>query len=574
MAAHNCANLVAVHIDIARLNPVDNGLHPVVDPRVQAERQPIAGGVDRVDHRVQFGGLERGHMQHRTKDFGGQIADPVDPDHCGRDEIAFGRRGQFMQDAPLGPGLFDVIRDGLTRDGINHRADVGGQMPWGAKRQFIHRPGQHFQQLGRDILLDIQHPCGGTALPGGPERRVDHIAYRMFGQGRAVDDHRIQPAGFSDQRRTGGAMRGHVGANFPGGGGGPGKGHAIDPGISGQRRPNRAATGQQMQCSRWHPGLVQQPGGQHRDQWGLLGGLGQHRIASGQACRNLPGKNRQRKVPRADAGHHPQRRRVAGRQTFGGIIAQEISGFAQFPHRVGQGLTGLAGQQGKYLGRVGLKGVSGSVQYCGAVGGCGGPWGGVVQGGGDVGWASLLDLPDHITGIRRVHHIAQGGGHGRSRRCRLPSGAGIPVPARIQSGQSWRMGQVVAGGIGMMRRKQLCRSFQALACVQRLERVGGHHGGGHIRIDDLVDKTGIRPVFQQAAHQIGQQILVCADGGIYPATGVLSRQHEVVQGVAHAVQPLKLILIPGPAHTAGHMQHGGDGMGVMRRELRINPVGQ
>ena len=52
LAADNCANLVAIDVDIASLNLLDNGLHPVVDARVQAKGQSIAARVDIVDDAV------------------------------------------------------------------------------------------------------------------------------------------------------------------------------------------------------------------------------------------------------------------------------------------------------------------------------------------------------------------------------------------------------------------------------------------------------------------------------------------------------------------------------------------
>ena len=52
-------------------------LHPVVDPGLQAECQPVARGVDRVDHRVDLVGLERGEVQDRAEHLALQIRDPV-----------------------------------------------------------------------------------------------------------------------------------------------------------------------------------------------------------------------------------------------------------------------------------------------------------------------------------------------------------------------------------------------------------------------------------------------------------------------------------------------------------------
>ena len=44
-------------------------LDGLVDARMDAQRQAVAGGVDRVDHRVELVGLPADHVQHRAEDF-------------------------------------------------------------------------------------------------------------------------------------------------------------------------------------------------------------------------------------------------------------------------------------------------------------------------------------------------------------------------------------------------------------------------------------------------------------------------------------------------------------------------
>ena len=86
-------------------------------------------------------------------------------------------------------------------------------------------------------------------------------------------------------------------------------------------------------------------------------------------------------------------------------------------------------------------------------------------------------------------------------------------------------------------------------------------------VDDAVDKRGVRAVFEQPPHQIGEQILVAADRRIDPArpVEVLRPDDLLVERFPHAVQTLKL---PIPA-SAGHFENGRHGMRVVRRELRI-----
>ena len=47
-------------------------------------------------------------------------------------------------------------------------------------------------------------------------------------------------------------------------------------------------------------------------------------------------------------------------------------------------------------------------------------------------------------------------------------------------------------------------------------------------------------------------------------------QHFAVQGLAHAVQTLEFVIVH--AFGFGHLQNGGDGMGVMSGELRVYAV--
>ena len=68
------ADLVAVDIDVARVNGLGDVLHAVVDARVQAESQPIARGIDVGDDLINLGSLEADDMQDRAKHFALQCA--------------------------------------------------------------------------------------------------------------------------------------------------------------------------------------------------------------------------------------------------------------------------------------------------------------------------------------------------------------------------------------------------------------------------------------------------------------------------------------------------------------------
>ncbi len=64
----------------------------------------------------------------------------------------------------------------------------------------------------------------------------------------------------------------------------------------------------------------------------------------------------------------------------------------------------------------------------------------------------------------------------------------------------------------------------------------------HARVDQLMNEGRVGTVLQQAAHQIGQQILVRADRGVDADVAGVLLDHRVVQGIAHAVQALELEL--------------------------------
>ena len=84
-------------------------------------------------------------------------------------------------------------------------------------------------------------------------------------------------------------------------------------------------------------------------------------------------------------------------------------------------------------------------------------------------------------------------------------------------------------------------------------------------IHNLVDKRGVRAVFQQAAHQVGQQGFMRAHRRIHAHVPpqVLRADHLVVQGFAHAVQALVFELF-----AFAHLVNRGQGVGVVGGELR------
>ena len=117
---------------------------------------------------------------------------------------------------------------------------------------------------------------------------------------------------------------------------------------------------------------------QRTDQRGLFGGLGDCCITRREGRCDRPDEDRQREIPRADAGEHAapvegQLVKLTSRSgkdgrlgelspRFGRIIAQEIDRLANLKHRIDQCLARLADAQRKQLLLLMFKPVSGGIK--------------------------------------------------------------------------------------------------------------------------------------------------------------------------------------------------------------------
>ena len=149
-----------------------------------------------------------------------------------------------------------------------------------------------------------------------------------------------------------------------------GEADAGDARIGGQRRADRRAVArQQLQHVVRHAGLVQQRDGAGGDQRRLLGRLGEHGVAGDERGGDLAGEDRQREIPRRDAGDDaPRLGPGLGMLGLGGVVAQEVDRLAHFRHAVGQRLAGLARREREELDGVGLVEIGGPAQDGGALG--------------------------------------------------------------------------------------------------------------------------------------------------------------------------------------------------------------
>ena len=199
-----------------------------------------------------------------------------------------------------------------------------------------------------------------------------------------------------------------------GGVGGAGEEHTLHAGVAHQLHAHLAAWAwQQLHSRTGHAGLPQSLHGQRGNGGGGFGRFGQHRVACGQCGGHLSHKNRQRKIPGADAQHRAQRRVGAGVKVAAHlccVITQKVHRLTQFSHGVAPGLACFAHQQGHHAGCIGLQQIGRVLQQGGAL--CGwrhGPCRGKVSRGLQrslhIGHAGILHRAQHIA---VVSGVAQG----------------------------------------------------------------------------------------------------------------------------------------------------------------------
>ena len=435
----------------------------------------------------------------------------------------------------------------------------------------------------------------------------------MLGQRRRISHQRVLAAGFGDQRNAAALRAQALGQRFgndAGHLGRAGEQHARHVAVRHQRRTHGVArAGHQLHGIDRHPGFMQNFHHHVSHQRRLLSGLGQHAVAAGQRRRHLAGKNRQREVPRADAQHHAQRTvRVVVKRSghLRGVVTQEIHRLAHFGNRVGQRLAGFAHDQAQQALRALLQQVGGARQAGGAFRGRRAVpdlrgAGGAAHG--------LLDLlrcgrthPAHLVArIRRVQHrlpaVSRGAIKIKAVCARPACASGIKALCTTQQAGGQRrqlllMRQVQARRVQARLRAQVgkhlarqrnlrMRRAQVPGFPRNLPHLGHwvHHqfSHRHVGVANAVDKRGVGAVFQQPAHQVGQQRFVRADrrvdaaGPGQLAVGDAARD-LVVQRLAHAVQALKFVLAA-VVVVAGHVVNAGDGLGVVGGKLRVNGVG-
>ena len=250
--ADDGADDVTVDVEIARLHPAGDVRDRFVEARVQAEGEAVAGGVDPVDQPIQLRAAEADDVQDRAEHLALQLGNVGQFDDRRRDERAV--RGiaderELFDAVAAGPHLCDVLVDIVLRLCGDDRADIGRQGVGAADRQLMQRALDHRERAVGDLLLQAQDAQRRTALPCAVEGGGDDVRHHLFGERGRIDDHRILPAGFGDERdrrSVGQQALGQLLLDQPGDLGRSGEHHRHRLGRGDQRGADRTVTGDEL----------------------------------------------------------------------------------------------------------------------------------------------------------------------------------------------------------------------------------------------------------------------------------------------------------------------------------------
>ena len=216
---------------------------------------------------------------------------------------------------------------------------------------------------------------------------MHHRVGHLLGQGGAVHQHGVDAAGLGNQRHDGAVFRSEGAVDDFGDLRGAGEDDARHARRCHQRRTHGFARAvQQLQRTLRHPGSMQEFDRFPRHARRLLGRFGQHGIARGQRGGHLAYKDRQWKIPRADADPRTARdqaQRVGFPRDsecptrhgdglhdalgFICVIAQEIHRLTHFACRIAPRLEGFLDQQGTKPGQLLRHRVGRIAQHCRAL---------------------------------------------------------------------------------------------------------------------------------------------------------------------------------------------------------------
>ena len=346
---------------------------------------------------------------------------------------------------------------------------------------------------------------------------------------------------------------------------------------------------------------MQELHGERRGERRLLGGLGDYGVARRECRAQLSGKDRERKIPRTDAGKdsapaQAQRISLSGRarqQRLGGkqhprllrVVAQEIDRLAHLGDAVRQRLARLEYAARDELGTARLKELRRPLKHRGALL-CTARFPGrgrsarAAERALHIGGGGLHDGTNRLRLVGRIEELQAltAAGSAIDERRRPPRLRGRSLAGVFQALKLRRIGEIDAQGIQSSRTKETLRHIDARMCrlrqpIDLRDRIRDDGCRRQPRIDHAIHEGRIGAIFEQAPHQIRQQILVRPDRCVY-AAGIAARiggNHLRIQLLAHAMQTLEFECA---GTIAEELRDVRNGMRVVRGELREDHVGR
>ena len=230
---------------------------------------------------------------------------------------------------------------------------------------------------------------------------------------------------------------------------------------------------------------------------------------------------------------------------FGGIVAAEINGLADFINRVLQVAAGFVRDELHQRIVMRLQCVTHSAQDAATLGAA-------------ERVPAIEGFACNCHGIGRIEIVL---GHRASVRWREECIA-IGLDREIATGR------VAAAGAIELRWLRQTR-VTARTRFQRRDRISGDEIGRDIVIEERVHERRVGAILEQAPHKIRQQVFMTTDRRIDAHRQL--RLSSGVKRLAHAVQALEFEI--GAARARRHAANGGDRVRVVGCELRENRIG-
>src|SRR5690606_6006524 len=145
-----------------------------------------------------------------------------------------------------------------------------------------------------------------------------------------------------------------------------------------------------------------------------------------------------------------------------------------------------------------------------------------------------------VCRVAHFHDVIAGARHGHDRTT-LPLVCFVATTAFVQLRHGDGIGNIPAFGIATLVPEEVCRPNDRFTgevfahAHHHVDRIFGTLFRRDAGVHELIYERTVGTVLQQAAHQVGQQILMSAGGRIDSARHLTVFQHLLVQGLAHTL---------------------------------------